>query len=279
MSPPEFPSGTSEPISPFAKLSLSNYSLVAVFGVAVLMLTGCAPRVEQVTYVSVHGMTIPKKCIPFVIYQGTDVQITLPSGGVTGATVSLGKLGLDPKTLQQATGTLQLLDHGRMQFCEMKREAANANDRVTYDRVRRLELKNATKIYQFAEIAIRQPTSKQTKMTETPKKPAAEPTAGAKKPAERTTTTGTSKQKPSGTQKVASKEKAIANVNKWLNVYAPKKIGSAKPAGAELQASPSQEEHVMVTGSRINLPPATKTNVLRAPAKPNSYFGLPSDPE
>src|SRR5436309_1235214 len=117
-----------------------------VFGLAALALTGCGlfgpPQPPIVVYVNINGMTVPKRCVAYVVYQGTDVQITLPSGGAGGTTVSLGKLGLSPEVLQRATGTLQLCDHARMQCCELERQAAYANDRKIYDRMRKLDAQN-----------------------------------------------------------------------------------------------------------------------------------------
>lgn len=207
-------------------------------------------------------MTIPKRCVAYVVYQDRDWQITLPSGGAAGTTVSLGKLGLTPVVLQRASGTLQALDFARLQKCEAKREAAYAKDRPTYDECRRLELAQLKKMDQFLDIIVSQTGPNVPPTGEIAKKPEEKkPTAETKKPTP----------KPGA---VLTKKK-VQKIHKWLSAYEPKVeervivTGSLIPTGPS--ASPAPE-----VAAETREKKAMTAEVLKTPAKPNSYFGLPN---
>jgi hypothetical protein len=193
-----------------------------------------------------------------------------------------------------------------MMCCENGRQAAYANDRVTYDKMRRAELAQATKLIQFVEIVVRQPTSNMPPPGESAKKEK-EDSVAAKKPGKKSLIEVTTK-KP----KVAD---INADVNKWVAAYKPS--AEYQPSLSEQQvmmaqshsssgrtttttahvaatAAPSQQQMAgQVTGRTTAAftpikAPATSTttttatkkgvnDVLSTPAKSNSYFGLPKE--
>jgi hypothetical protein len=171
-------------------------------------------------------------------------------------TIALGG-EITPAVLQRATGTLQIIDAARMQCCEGARQAAYANEHTRYNRYRNLEEENTKKLIQFAQIAVGQPTANVPPVETAPK---VGESTGAKKPTP----------KPA----VVIGKKQVPKVHKWLSAYEPK-----------------AEERVIVTRSLTPTGPAASAvpgvpaetrekravmDVLKTPAKPNSYFGLPN---
>jgi len=129
-------------------VNTSKFASVSVILLTFVILTGCPCSGFKQIKTPEGELAVPK-CCPMLKYSGTSISVKGVDLPISNVPIRIGEVTVEPKTLQQASETVQILEQHRMSACQLLPSYATISKRKFVEALDAMQ-KSETIITQYA---------------------------------------------------------------------------------------------------------------------------------